>query len=159
MSATAKNAGNPVERAAQEAIQEARMVLPGIQGLFGFQLVTVFSERFRQLSQTEQIQHFVAIVLSAVAIALIMTPAAYHRQVHPGTVDSFFVKLASRFTTAAMVPLMIGLCLDIHLLARIVLGSPSLSVAIALTLIAMFTALWFVFPYVMRQWRGKHGVT
>ena len=94
-------------------------------------------------------------MLSTVAIALIMTPAAYHRQVHPGTVDSFFVNLASRFTTAAMVPLMVGLCLDVYLLARIVLDSPTLGGAIALVLLAMFAGLWFVFPYVMRQRRGE----
>ena len=34
---------------AREAIEEARMVLPGIQALFGFQFITVFNERFRQL--------------------------------------------------------------------------------------------------------------
>jgi hypothetical protein len=37
------------EKIAQEAIDEARMVLPGIQALFGFQLIAVFNERFAQL--------------------------------------------------------------------------------------------------------------
>src|ERR1041384_8144405 len=87
----------PVEKMAQEAIEEARMVLPGIQALFGFQLIAVLNERFRQLSDTHQHYHFVAIVLIAIAIALIMAPAAYHRQVEPGTVSRFFVKLASCF--------------------------------------------------------------
>ena len=32
-----------VEKMAQEAIEEARMVLPGIQALFGFQLIAVFN--------------------------------------------------------------------------------------------------------------------
>ena len=53
------------------------MVLPGIQALFGFQLIAVFNERFRQLSEGEQLIHFTAIMLVAIAIALIMTPAAY----------------------------------------------------------------------------------
>jgi hypothetical protein len=61
---------------AMAAIEEGRMVLPGIQALFGFQLIVVFSEQFRQLEPGEQILHFVALVLVAVAIAVIMTPAA-----------------------------------------------------------------------------------
>ena len=72
------------EKMAQEAIEEARMVLPGIQALFGFQLIAVFNERFKQLPDDEQRLHFAAIILIAVAIAVIMTPAAYHRQVEPG---------------------------------------------------------------------------
>jgi hypothetical protein len=100
--------------------------------------------------------HFVAIVLITVAIALVMTPAAYHRQVHPGRVDRFFVKLASFFITVAMVPLMTGLSLDIYLLGRIVLGNAFLSVTIALTLFVMYSALWFVFPFVMRSRQDRN---
>jgi hypothetical protein len=40
---------------------------------------SVFSERFTLLSEEEQLTHFVALTLVAVSIALIMTPAAYHR--------------------------------------------------------------------------------
>src|ERR1700674_1041889 len=80
------------DKIGREAIEEARMVLPGIQALFGFQLIAVFNERFRQLPTPEQAMHFAAILLIALAIALIMTPAAYHRQVEPGSVSAFFVK-------------------------------------------------------------------
>ncbi|TPV98900.1 MAG: hypothetical protein USCAAHI_01656 [Beijerinckiaceae bacterium] len=61
---------------ARGTIEEARVVLPGIQDLFGFQLIAVFNERFRQLSEGEQLIHLTAIMLVAIAIALIMTPAA-----------------------------------------------------------------------------------
>ncbi|HSR65457.1 MAG TPA: DUF6328 family protein, partial [Xanthomonadaceae bacterium] len=60
------------------------MVLPGMQALFGFQLIVVFSERFGvELTHGEQRVHLLAIGLVALAIALIMTPAAYHRQTDP----------------------------------------------------------------------------
>src|SRR5690242_18672888 len=52
-----------VEKMAQEAIEEARMVLPGIQALFGFQLIAVFNERFRQLPQFEQTLHYAALIM------------------------------------------------------------------------------------------------
>jgi hypothetical protein len=62
------------------------MVLPGIQALFGFQLIAVFNERFKELTEDEQLIHFSA-VLVTIAIALIMTPAAYHRLAEQTTIS------------------------------------------------------------------------
>jgi len=84
-----------------------------------------------------------------------MTPAAYHRQVEPGSVSEQFVKLASWLVTAAMVPLMLGLCLDVYLLALMVFGGGGISLAIATALFVLFAPLWFVFPQVMRRRRGE----
>ena len=84
------------------------MVTPGIQALFGFQLVAAFNERFRQLGPIEQALHFVALVLVALSAALIMTPAAYHRIAEPGSVSRFFVRLASWFIAIAMVPFLLA---------------------------------------------------
>src|SRR4029077_15687373 len=37
-----------LETEVEQALEEARMVLPGIQALFGFQLIAVFNQRFDQ---------------------------------------------------------------------------------------------------------------
>src|SRR5439155_16789122 len=67
--------------AAEFILEECRMVLPGIQALFGFQLIAVFSARFQSaLTANEQRLHMVAIVLIVLSTAMIMTPAAYHLQ-------------------------------------------------------------------------------
>src|SRR5437016_998681 len=67
--------------AAQYLLDECRMVLPGIQALFGFQLIAVFSPGFaQQLTHDKQCLHLLAITLVALAVAMVMTPAAYHRQ-------------------------------------------------------------------------------
>ena len=79
----------PLSRAAQYLLEECRMVLPGIQALFGFQLIAVVSPGFAQkLTLAEQRLHLVAIALLAIAVALIMAPAAYHRQRGPQEVTS-----------------------------------------------------------------------
>jgi hypothetical protein len=85
-----------------------------------------------------------------------MTPAAYHRQVEPGTVTEVFVKLASWFVTAAMVPLMRAVCLEVYRLGHMVLGGKGISLAVAGMLFMLFAGLWFVFPQVMRRRRGSH---
>jgi hypothetical protein len=143
------------EKMAQEAIEEARMVLPGIQALFGFQLIAVFNERFQQLPQPEQNFHFAAILLIALAIAIIMTPAAYHRQVEPGSVSPYFVRLASRLVTAAMVPLMLALCIEVYLLGHMAVKSMAAGIASAGLLFAVLFTLWFVFPAVKRKKSGR----
>jgi putative transcriptional regulator len=67
--------------AATHILEECRMVLPGIQALFGFQLIAVFSQGFSEkLSEAQQQLHLAAIVLVVIAIALVMAPAAIHRQ-------------------------------------------------------------------------------
>src|SRR3954467_545481 len=98
-----------LEREANRVIEEARMVLPGIQALFGFQLIAVFNNAFEKLTGPERVFHYIALALVAVAVAIIMTPAAYHRLAEQGTISEFFVKLASVLIAIAMVPLMIGL--------------------------------------------------
>ena len=69
-----------LEEEIRTVIEEARMVLPGIQAFFGFQLIAVFNNRFQELTHTEQVFHLIALLLLAVSIALIMTPASYIRK-------------------------------------------------------------------------------
>jgi Family of unknown function (DUF6328) len=73
-----------LEEEATHATDEARMVLPGVQAILGFQLIAVFNQRFQELSEGRQILHISAFVLLAAAMGLIMTPAAYHRQAERG---------------------------------------------------------------------------
>ena len=60
-------------------IEEARMILPGIQALFGFQAIAVFNDRFEKLPVYAQDCHAAALAMVVLAIALVMLPAAYHR--------------------------------------------------------------------------------
>jgi Family of unknown function (DUF6328) len=136
-----------LEEETRTTIEEARMVLPGIQALFGFQLVAVFNGRFQDLTGVEQVLHLVALLMVAVAVALIMTPAAYHRIAERGTVSRRFVDLASRFIECAMFPLMFGIALDLFLLARLILNHVPLSAAVAIAMMLIFLSLWYVFPW------------
>jgi len=147
----APGSGESVKDALQQTLDEARMVMPGVQALFGFQLIAVFSDGFEhRLSEGEQSLHLAAIVLVTVAIALVMTPAAYHRQVEPRRATVSFLVLASRFVSAAMLPLAAGLAIDVHLIARVITGMPALAAAIGVVVFLLFVALWFAFP----QWRA-----
>src|ERR1700757_2185815 len=84
-----------LDAAASHLLEECRMVLPGIQALFGFQLIAVFSPGFEKLGPAEQRLHFIAIALVVLAVAIIMTPAAYHRQHDPREVTATFVAVST----------------------------------------------------------------
>jgi len=139
----------PLEREANRVIEEARMVLPGIQALFGFQLVAVFNNRFETaLSSSEQTLHLAALVLVTLAIVLIMAPAAYHRQAEPGRVSRYFVDLASNLLTWALAPLLLGIVLDVYLVSHIILKNTGASITIASALFLILVGVWFIFPRV-----------
>jgi hypothetical protein len=122
------------------------MVLPGIQALFGFQLIAVFNPRFEEiLTAGEQRLHLLAIGLVAIAVALIMTPAAYHRQTNPRMVSELFLAVSSRIMLWSMWPLAVGLSLEFYLIARIILHN-AIVPALAAVVFSAFLALWFVLP-------------
>ena len=117
----------------------------------GFQLVAVFSAHFHEeLTRGERLAHLGAIALIAVAIALIMTPAAAHRQWNPCEVSLRFIRLSTRLLLLSMIPLTLGLCIDFYLVARVI-GDSRLAAGFAGALLAVFVLLWFVLPRALRR--------
>jgi len=138
----------PLSKAAECLLDECRMVLPGIQALFGFQLIAVFSPGFEQkLAHAEQGAHLGAIGLVAIAVAMIMTPAALHRQAGARQVTARFIRLSTRLLVWSMFPLAISICIEFDLIARIIVGG-SIVALLAGALLAIFLLLWVVLPRV-----------
>lgn len=131
------------------------MVLPGIQALFGFQLIAVFNQRFADLGSVEQTLHFAALALVAVSIALIMAPAAYHRIAEPTEVSRRLVELASRLISAAMLPLMFAIAIDLGLVAWMVMESVVASAVAAAGVVLLYAWLWFALPLRSRRARRQ----
>jgi hypothetical protein len=141
-----------LDSAATHILEECRMVLPGIQALFGFQLIAVFNDGFAQkLSAGQQSLHLAAIVLVVVAVALVMTPAALHRQTQPTEVSERFIWVASRLLLASMLPLVLGLCFEVYVVSMVVAGSAAVAFALAALTAALFGALWIALPRYERR--------
>lgn len=138
--------------AATHVLEECRTVVPGMQALFGFQLIAVFSTTFeQQLSLSERFLHLAAIVLVTIAIALVMAPAALHRQTEPFAVSRRLVIISSRLLMASMAPLVIGICLDVYVVARIIAGSRAVAGTIAAFLLVVFLVFWWLMPRAVRR--------
>jgi hypothetical protein len=139
----------------RNVIQEARMVLPGIQALFGFQTAAVFNQRFEELPISGLWTHLLALLLLALSIALVMTPAAYHRMAERGQASRHMVDLSSRLIGLGMVPLMGALTLDVYEVMVAVLGNVRWAVCGGAATLALLAALWFALPLSHRQ-RRRH---
>lgn len=127
------------------------MVLPGIQALFGFQLIAVFNQGFdSRLSAPLQRLHLAATVLTSIAIALVMTPAALHRQASPRSVSDAFIRLSTRLLVLSMFPLAASICVELYLIGYLVVGSAWI-VLLSVGLAALFMGLWFVLPRFFRE--------
>ena len=131
------------------------MVLPGIQALFGFQLIAVFNQGFgEKLSDAGQLVHLLAIVLTTLSMALVMTPAALHRQAEPQAVSERFLWMASNMMLAGMFPLALAFGLDAYIVASVVLKNDALAAFLAIALVVVFAVLWIVLP---RREHRRHG--
>jgi Family of unknown function (DUF6328) len=128
-------------------VEEGRMILPGIQALFGFQLIAIFNQSFgEKLTTTEQWLHLIAMSLTAAAAALAITPAALHRQTNPDQVSHRLVAIATPLQAASLAVLSTSIVLDVYLVSNVITGSQSWAVAFAGALWAIFVGLWFVLP-------------
>jgi len=90
--------------------------------------------------------HLAALVLTAIAIGLIMAPAAYHRQAERERVSRYFANYASLLVTLAMAPLSIALAMEVSLVTFLVTGQPALGALIGIALILFLVWLWYMFP-------------
>lgn len=132
-------------------LEESRMVIPGVQALFGFQTMAVFNQRFADLPASGLACYLAGLGLIALSIALLLTPAAYHRIAERGQVSQHMVRLSSRLLSIGMVPLMLGLVLDVYVVFLAALGDSLFALASALIALVVFTALWIVFPLSRRK--------
>jgi hypothetical protein len=137
----------PLTKTVGNVLEEARMILPGTQTLFGFQLIVVFNTQFHErLSTVEEQLHLGATMLVALATAMLITPAAYHRIAEPESVSRAFVVLSSRLLSWSLVPLALAISADFYLVASLVTANTAVSIVLTAAVLVVFCGLWFVLP-------------
>ena len=135
-----------LDTAASHLIEECRMVIPGIQALFGFQLIAIFNEGFeKKLAEPVQVVHLVALILTALSMALVMTPAAIHRIAEPMSVSERFLWMASNLLLAGMVSLALGVALDVFVVIR-AHRQPPIGLGVGVMALLVFLAFWLALP-------------
>ena len=137
-------------------LDESRMLILGSQVLLGFQFIAMMMEGFEQLPTASRYVRLVSLLLVALSVILLMTPAAYHRLVEKGENTEHFHLFASRMLLASMVPLALGLAADFYVVALKVAESQTLALAGGFLMLLFFYGLWFGFTLSRRR-RHERG--
>jgi membrane-bound acyltransferase YfiQ involved in biofilm formation len=68
-----------LDRELIELLNELRVVMPGVQVLFGFLLAVPFQQRFEDVNAFQRDVYFVTLLAAMAATAFLIAPSAYHR--------------------------------------------------------------------------------
>jgi hypothetical protein len=139
--------------AMRTVIEEARVIIPGIQALFGFQTMAVFNNRFDGMPSEIKAAYLVALGLLVLAIGLLMTPAAYHRLAEPGQVSRTMIRRSSTLITAGLVPLTLALAIDVHVVVVAAIDNGAIGFGAAAATFVFLAGLWFGFPLSQKRSR------
>jgi hypothetical protein len=120
---------------------------PGLQAVFGFQTIAVFNERFTDLRDVRPgLPPRWGLGLMVVAMGMLMTPAVYYRAQH-GRATSRMVRMRrARASAGGLVPLAVGLSLDMLTVMSLATDRLSLSIAAAVATLLLFVGLWYLLP-------------
>ena len=135
----------------EQALTEARVVLPGAQALLGFQFASMLVEGFDKLPGSSRYVHLLSLALMVLAVVLLMAPAAYHRIVEEGQDTEHFHRVASRLLIASMIPLALGICGELFVVVRKVTESVTAGLIFAAAMLVFFYGLWFGYTIYRRS--------
>jgi len=142
----------PLPQKIEQMLTEARVILPGAQAMLGFQLAIVLTKAFEQLPPELRYVHAASLGLVAVAVILLMAPAAYHRIVYAGEDNPDMHRTGSILVTAATAPLAGGIAGDVYVVISKIAGG-EIGLASAVLAVLLLFGLWYGLPLVAR-WRG-----
>ena len=117
-------------------------MLPGVQVLFAFLLAVPFSSRFSDVDDFERDVYFVALLLSALAVAFLMAPSIQHRILFRREQKRYLVASAARFAIAGMTALALAIVLSLVLVAHFLFGPGAAWTAGGFSFVA-FALLWY----------------
>jgi hypothetical protein len=134
-----------VDRELHELLEETRVVLPGLELLFGFLLILPFSERFAEVDTITRYVYLVCMVMTAAAAALMLATSARHRLGFRKIDKEKLLFIANRHVIAGLILVAISTALAVYLAASVFLAAPIAGV-IAGAVALWFVTWWFVLP-------------
>ena len=138
-----------LESSLKFVLEEARIVVPGVQAILGFQLIAVFNSEFHKLGRIQQIGHLVSIGLTVIGMILVLSLAAYHR-LSNHEVSAQLLQACSGFLVAGMFALMLAICVDFNLICNLILEQSEISGLLTVILFLAFLFQWFAIPKLLK---------
>jgi hypothetical protein len=138
----------------EQMLTEARVILPGVQALLGFQFIVMMTKAFEQLPPAVQSVHFIALSSIVLSIILLIAPAAIHRLAFNGADAPKLHLLGSGIITVALLPFASAVACDMWVALFKLFGNTTLAVLGALLTGMLLVCLWYLLPLLVR--RGLH---
>ncbi len=133
-----------------ELVQELRVAGLGVQVLFGFLLSLPFSNRFDKISDEQQDLYLTTVIFSAMAIALLVAPVAYHRLVFRRGMKESLVRSANLLAILGLTAVGAAVLSAVLLVTWYVAGAVAGGLITAVIGV-MVVGLWFALPLASRR--------
>ena len=143
----------PQERADRnfaELVQELRVLMVGVQILFGFLLTLAFGSGFAALDAFRHAVYLVTLLSAAAASTLLVAPVAMHRMLFQSGLKPAVVRGAHRMAVLALVALGATLSAGLLLVLDIVVGRVA-ATAVTAVFVVSTVLLWWVIPMWMHR--------
>jgi hypothetical protein len=141
-----------VDRELGELLEEIRVMIPGVEILFGFLIVLPF-QAADQIDGYERLLYLGAFLAVSAAMALMVGPTVHHRLRFRELDKERWVFRSNRMVIAASILLAVGISLTVYLVVQTLMGG-RVAALIAAINAAWFTWFWFGLP-LLRKARGR----
>ncbi|MGY1843907.1 DUF6328 family protein [Modestobacter sp. SYSU DS0875] len=134
-----------LDRNVNEALQEMRVAITGVQVLFAFLLTLPFQSRFADLGTFGVTVYSVALISSACATVSLVAPVSFHRTLFRRQQKAAIVRYADRGLVIGLGLLLIGIAAALLLVIDVVLGRwPAVVVCAVVGTLGVVT--WYALP-------------
>jgi len=148
-----------------EILNEIRVVLPGVQLLFGFLLAAPFNAPFSSMTGLRRSVYFICFLTTAAASAFLIAPSVYHRLHWRRDVrdKEQMLRTSNRLAIMGGALLAFSMTAAVFLISDMISGRPA-AVVVTASSGLLFLLLWFALPLSRRArerriqtTRGKGG--
>jgi hypothetical protein len=144
-----------VDRELIELLNELRVALPGVQVLFAFLLTVPFSNGFVRMTSTQRDAYFVAFVLAALSVALLIAPSSYHRLRFRARDKERLLFTANKLAIAGIGFLACANTAAVFLVTDVLFGAPA-AAGVAAAVAGWLSWFWYGVP-VTRMLAERRG--
>jgi hypothetical protein len=143
-----ESAKERVDRELGELLEEIRVILPGVEILFGFLIILPF-QFSDELTGLERLLYLGAFLSVSAGLGLLVAPSSYHRIRFREMDKERLLFLANRLVIAATVLVAVGISLVVYLVVETLIGGVVAGILAAANA-GWFAWFWFGVPLLRR---------
>jgi hypothetical protein len=148
-----ETAAERLEREHEELFHELRAIIPGAEVLFAFLLTVAFSQQMDKLSSVQRGVYYGTFMTAAVALVVLLGPAAFHRVRFRRRDKEAMMRAANIEAILALALISLSIAGAVFLITDL-LFTTVLAVITSVTIWTVTSVLWWVVPLSRRDAEG-----